>query len=455
MNVNVGPTLLVDVMEAMSRAHTETTCANAAFEVLTKNCTVAALEITLNEDGRARRIVAGTLGAPNRPHVRSMIVPLDDVGAASGRATLVFANTTTPPAFTDADLILLGRVLSAALRQVDAISRVATVSRMAHARIRQLDEHLKDAVLPTSIVAVAPMTRRLFIEIIPLVAKRDTSVLVLGETGTGKELVAHRIHELSHRARRPLVRINCGAIPSELVESTLFGHDPGAFTGALRRHIGVFERAHGGTLFLDEIGELPLGAQVKLLRVLESGELERLGGDRVLRVDVRIIAATHRDLRALVTQRLFREDLYYRLNVFPVHLPPLRERRVEIPALARQILSDLARRFGEPEPALDRRALARLGGYAWPGNVRELRNVLERSLLLRGQGTFEIDLPSLPRPTAHSFEQAARQSIEAALAASGGRVYGAGGAAALLGLKPTTLASKMKRLGVESRRSRR
>jgi transcriptional regulator with GAF, ATPase, and Fis domain len=446
--------LLVDLVEAMSRAHTETTCAGAAFEVLAKTCAVAGLEITLEEAGNgSRQIVTGAVTRAGRRTDRTSMIPLVNAGGASGRAVLVL--TAESPSFTPADLDLLGRVVAAALRQVDAISRVATVSRMAHAKIRQLDEHLKDAVLPKSIVAVAPATRRIFTETIPLVAKRDTGVLVLGETGTGKELVAHRIHELSHRARRPFVRVNCGAIPSELVESTLFGHEPGSFTGAARRHIGVFERAHGGTLFLDEVGELPLGAQVKLLRVLESGELERLGGDRLLRVDVRIIAATHRDLQGLVADRRFREDLYYRLNVFPIQLPPLRERPIEIAALARQILGDLARRFGVAEPALDRRALTRLRSHSWPGNVRELRNVLERSLLLQREGSFDVDLPSSPRAPAQSFEQSARQSIEAALLASGGRIYGNGGAAALLGLKPTTLASKMKRLGVASKQSPR
>jgi transcriptional regulator with GAF, ATPase, and Fis domain len=296
--------------------------------------------------------------------------------------------------------------------------------------------------------------RRIFGEVVPAIAKQSTTVLLLGETGTGKEVVAKRIHELSPRARRVYLRINCGAIPPTLLESALFGHERGAFTGALRAQAGVFERAHEGTLLLDEVGELSLDAQVRLLRVLESGELERVGGDRTLRVDVRVIAATHRNLEALAVDGQFRRDLFYRLSVFPIRIPPLRERVGDIEPLARHILDELSRAFGEPPPTLDRKAVTRLKAYAWPGNVRELENVLERSLILSRGGPLQIDLPS--PPTTRSpvrFEEAARRCIADALAASGGRIYGPKGAAAILGLKPTTLVSKMQRLEVSTKES--
>jgi transcriptional regulator with GAF, ATPase, and Fis domain len=291
--------------------------------------------------------------------------------------------------------------------------------------------------------------RRIFAEVVPAVAGQATTVLLLGETGTGKEVVAKRIHELSPRARRAYLRINCGAIPPTLLESALFGHERGAFTGALRAQAGVFERAHDGTLLLDEVGELSLDAQVRLLRVLETGELERVGGERTLHVDVRVIAATHRDLDAMVTEGRFRRDLFYRLGVFPIRIPPLRERTSDIEPLARLILGELSRAFGKEPPTLDLKTLKRLKSYGWPGNVRELENVLERSLILSRGGPLEVALPS--SATIRSpvrFEDAARRCIADALATTEGRIYGPNGAAAILGLKPTTLISKMQRLNV-------
>jgi transcriptional regulator with GAF, ATPase, and Fis domain len=418
------------LVEVLSRAHTETTCAQAACEVLGAQ----ALEIVLEPpDGAPRRFVVGDRDARGR----GAVFALTDVAGVTGRARVVGASA--PPAF--------GVILSAALRQVHAIARVAEASRRAHRASRELGDRLREATLPASIVAVAPATRRVFHELVPAVARRDVTVLVTGETGTGKEVVAQRIHDLSGRAKRAIVRVNCGAIPGELVESTLFGHERGAFTGAVRRQIGVFERAHTGTLFLDEIGELPLAAQAKLLRVLETGLIERVGGDRTIAVDARVIAASHRDLERLAREGSFRDDLYYRLSVFPIHVPPLRERSSEIAVLARRILGELA---GERAPRLDRRTIARLRAYTWPGNVRELRNVLERGLLLMEGGELRVDLPLERRADVTSFADTSRRCIEGALVASRGRIYGASGAAALLGLKPTTLASKMKRLGVRS-----
>jgi transcriptional regulator with GAF, ATPase, and Fis domain len=329
------------------------------------------------------------------------------------------------------------------------------VSRRAYAQSRELGDRLKE-LLPSSVIAVSPPMRRLFREVVPAVAKQSTTVLLLGETGAGKEVVAKRIHELSPRARRIYLRINCGAIPPSLLESALFGHARGAFTGAVRAQAGVFERAHEGTLLLDEVGELSLDAQVRLLRVLETGELERVGGDRTLRVDVRVIAATHRDLEAAAAEGKFRRDLFYRLSVFPIRVPPLRERVSDIEPLARHILGELSRAFGEPQPTLERKALARLRANGWPGNVRELENVLERSLILSRGGPLQINLPSTPTTRSPvRFEDAARRCIADALAASGGRIYGREGAAAILGLKPTTLVSKMQKLDVSAKGSAR
>jgi transcriptional regulator with GAF, ATPase, and Fis domain len=371
----------------------------------------------------------------------------DDAQAGSARVVLLSGAPAQPPELLDD----VARVLSAALRQLHALSRVASLSRRAHAQSRELGSLLDD-LLPSSVVAVSPSMRRIFGELVPAVARQSSTVLLLGETGAGKEVVARRIHELSTRARRAYLRVNCGAIPPTLLESTLFGHERGAFTGALRAQAGLFERAHEGTLLLDEIGELSPDAQVRLLRVLESGEVQRVGGERTLRVDVRVIAATHRDLEAMTRDGHFRPDLFYRLSVFPLLIPPLRERVADIAPLARHILAALARSFGQPMPRLDRPSLERLRAYSWPGNVRELENVLERSLILSKEGALVVDLPRPPaRVSPIRFDDAARKCIADALAASGGRIYGPAGAAAILGLKPTTLVSKMERLGLSTK----
>ncbi|MEW6256335.1 MAG: sigma 54-interacting transcriptional regulator [Pseudomonadota bacterium] len=296
---------------------------------------------------------------------------------------------------------------------------------------------------------------------VELVAPTDATVLVTGESGTGKELIARAIHEASERRERPLIRVNCAAIPRELFESEFFGHAKGAFTGALRDRIGRFELADRGTLFLDEVGEIPLELQSKLLRVLQEGQFERVGEERTRSVDVRIIAATNRDLRSEVRAGRFREDLFYRLNVMPVESAPLRERREDIPLLALHFLSSLRKPAGGPMQ-LSEGDMRRLTAYDWPGNVRELQNVMERGIILARNGRVLIDLPTMDRPppppaalaippgleTEEERRARLKASILAALAASGGKVSGPGGAAEQLGLKPTTLASRMKTLGI-------
>ena len=299
---------------------------------------------------------------------------------------------------------------------------------------------------------------------IELVAPTESNVLVLGESGTGKELVAREVHRRSRRADRPLIKVNCAAVPRELYESEFFGHARGAFTGALRDRAGRFELADGGTLFLDEVGEIPLELQAKLLRVLQEGELERVGEEKTRRVDVRLIAATNRDLRAESEAGRFRQDLYYRLSVFPVELPPLRKRPEDIPMLAGHFLRQSSQRLGRPVPEPSMAALQRLQAYEWPGNVRELQHVLERAAITSTRGVLSIDLPdppgagSSPSPgpgaSAEILTEAQMRAFEAenlraALRASRGKVYGPEGASAILGLKPTTLLSRLKVLGID------
>ena len=290
------------------------------------------------------------------------------------------------------------------------------------------------------------------------VAGVETTVLLMGETGTGKELVARAIHDASPRKERPLVKMNCGAIPQGLVESELFGHERGAFTGALQRRIGRFEMADRGTLFMDEVGELPGDIQVKLLRVLQEQEFERVGSARSQRVDVRLVAATNRDLETEVGAGRFRRDLFYRLNVFPVRIPPLRERATDIPLLVKHFLAQLQRKLAKPLQAVTDESLRRLKAYPWPGNIRELQNVLERACVMATSPLVEIDdaLPTATiaeRPVSTSvatLDDNERAHIRRALAVTGGRIHGPRGAANILDINPSTLRSRMEKLGIEA-----
>jgi PAS domain S-box-containing protein len=296
------------------------------------------------------------------------------------------------------------------------------------------------------------------------VSPTDASVLITGETGTGKELIARAIHSASRRKDKPLIKVNCAALPTGLVESELFGHERGAFSGAIARRVGRFELAHGGTIFLDEIGEIPLEIQVKLLRVLQEREFERVGGNQSIRTDVRVIAATNRDLKRAVSEGRFREDLYYRLNVFPVELPPLRERRDDIPLLTRFIVDRFAQRVGADIREVSSATLESLCAYSWPGNVRELENVVERAVVLARGGTLEIDAdlppargeaspaPQTGAPVTFGLRAAERQHIVAALDRANWVIEGARGAARILEMHPNTLRSRMKKLGIERQR---
>ncbi len=326
---------------------------------------------------------------------------------------------------------------------------------------------VRSAEGPDAIVGQSPAIGRVM-EKIDQVAATDSTVLIRGETGTGKELIARAIHQRGGRRDQPLVAVNCGAIAATLVESELFGHEKGAFTGAVARKIGKFELADGGTLFLDEIGDLSLELQVKLLRVLQEGELTRVGGSEGVKVDVRIIAATHRDLSAMVQAGSFRQDLYYRLNVFPLSVPPLRERREDIPLLVSHFATRYAERLGKRIEVIPEAVMTQLSGFHWPGNIRELANVIERSVIV-SQGTslqlaewvtgthVPVSTPPAVRPAAPAaggigggsgLLEIERQHILAMLERTRWKVSGPGGAAELLGLKPTTLEARMKKLGI-------
>jgi formate hydrogenlyase transcriptional activator len=282
------------------------------------------------------------------------------------------------------------------------------------------------------------------------VAPTDATVLLLGETGTGKELLAGVIHDLSPRRDRPMIKVNCAALPVTLMESELFGREKGAYTGAVSKQVGRFELADDSTIFLDEVGELPLETQAKLLRVMQEGSLERLGSPRTIQVQVRVIAASNRDLARMVADGRFRKDLYYRLNVFPIQIPPLRERREDIPALVWSFVEELARRMGKSVEAVSQRSLDALQRHAWPGNIRELRNAVERALITCQGSTLFIEPPTLSEPTVTcmTLEEVERAHILRVLEKTAWRVRGKNGAAAILGLPPTTLDSRMARLGI-------
>src|SRR6266550_444233 len=293
------------------------------------------------------------------------------------------------------------------------------------------------------------------LEQVERVAPTDSTVLIQGETGTGKELIARAIHNLSMRCGRPFIKLNCAAIPSGLLESELFGHEKGAFTGAINQKIGRFELADKGTLFLDEVGDIPAALQPKLLRVLQEQEFERLGGTRTHQVDVRLVAATNRDLAEMVKRGEFRSDLYYRLNVFPVLLPPLRERREDIPALVTHFVEILGRRMGREIEHIPTETMSALSSYQWPGNIRELQNLIERAVILSNDGVLPNPLPAAEAeqrapisPGATTLRDSERTLILQTLEAVGWVIGGPKGAAAKLGLARTTLIHKMQKLGI-------
>jgi transcriptional regulator with GAF, ATPase, and Fis domain len=361
-------------------------------------------------------------------------------------------------------LRMIADLAAASIANARAFEEIETLRAQLELENAYLREEVSDARAFGAIVGQSPALRGI-IQKVDLVAPTDASVLILGESGTGKELVAQEIHRRSQRRDRALVRVNCASVPRELYESEFFGHAKGAFTGAVRDRAGRFELANGGTLLLDEVGEIPLDLQSKLLRVLQERTYERVGEERTREVDVRLIAATNRDLKLEVEGGRFREDLFYRLNVFPIEVPPLRERTEDIPLLAEVFLERACRRFNRPCKGLSQGNILALRAYDWPGNVRELLNVVERAVITSRSGTICLDLPApqsarsvqSDATTASSsttvvadaeMKRRDRDNVLAALNQTNWQVHGAGGAAELLGIPPTTLASRIKRMGL-------
>ena len=366
---------------------------------------------------------------------------------------------------------IFGNYIGAAVANARAFEEIQRLKTQLEQQNAYLQEEVVEARAFGDLVGQGAALRQLVSQI-DLVAPTDASVLILGETGTGKELVAHEIHRRSQRKDKPLVRVNCASVPKDLFESEFFGHVRGSFTGAIKDRAGRFETAHGGTIFLDEIGEVPLEMQSKLLRVLQEKRYERVGDDRTRSADVRIIAATNRDLKQAVGAGRFREDLYYRLHVFPIQVAPLRERMDDIPLLAKRFVELSVRDLKCAKPRLTRAGVAKLQNYDWPGNVRELRNVIERAVILSRGGTLEFDLPIAtsssppPRPSSRveaqgdgtpgprflteaELQRRERDNLLAVLQQANWKIKGPDGAAELLGVKPSTLLARMGKWGLK------
>jgi len=391
-------------------------------------------------------------------------VPLLSKGRAFGTLNLASRRLD---AFSDGDADLLNRVAAQiaiavenalAFKEIDSLKDKLAVEKL------YLEEEIRSEFNFEEIIGESPAIKRALAQV-ELAAPGNTTVLILGETGTGKELIARAIHNLSPRRERTFVKINCAAIPSGLLESELFGHERGAFTGAVSQKVGRFELADRGTIFLDEVGDIPLELQPKLLRVLQEQEFERLGATRTVRVDVRLVAATNADLSRLVAERKFRSDLFYRLNVFPIQIPPLRDRREDISLLVRYFVQKFSRRLNKTVQYVPADAMDALVSYAWPGNIRELENLLERAVILSPGKELRVPLselrnaPAMPEaeesPLAAStaapvatLEEAERQHILRALRQTEWRIAGPRGAANLLGMKRTTLQARIRKLGI-------
>jgi formate hydrogenlyase transcriptional activator len=391
--------------------------------------------------------------------VRSaVILPLSVDGRVEGAVgfNAVRAERTWPPEVVHRLSVIAGVFgqLLARRRRDEALKAATDEAQRLKEQLQTENVYLRrearERLGPTRAMGQGAAVRRV-LEQIEQVAATDSTVLLLGETGTGKELFATQIHELSARRGRAMVRVNCAAIPATLIESELFGREKGAFTGALARQVGRFELADHSTIFLDEIGDLPPDVQVKLLRVLEERQIERLGSPRPITVDTRIIAATHRNLEQRIADGAFREDLYYRLSVFPIHVPPLRERVEDIPLLVWGFVEEFSKAFGKRVDAIDRDNLTALQQYAWPGNIRELRNVVERAMIGATGRRLSIPLPQATPAAARrspKLVDVEKEHIRAVLEGTGWRIRGAAGAAERLGLKPTTLETRMAKLGL-------
>jgi len=409
-------------------------------------------------------------------------VPLISPGRVSGVLNLASLEEN---AFTQADVELLGQVANQVAIAIEnflslyqivelhnkladeklslekAYAEISKLKDQLYEENQALREEIDQASMFEEIVGSSPALQRVLANVAK-VAPTDSTVLITGETGTGKELIARAIHRRSHRSERAFVKVNCAALPPSLIGSELFGHEKGAFTGALQRRLGRFELAEGGSIFLDEIGDLPPETQIALLRVLQEREFERVGGGEAIATDVRVIAATHRDLKAAAAAGTFRADLFYRLNVFPIEVPPLRERLEDIPLLVEYFIGRYASQAGKKIRNIHKKTLELFQSYAWPGNLRELQNVIERSVILCEGETLSVDsswlakesdtLQQASRPLTERLMDQEREIIESALAASKGRVAGSSGAAARVGMPPSTLEARIKALKIDKRR---
>jgi len=408
----------------------------------------------------ARRLLASRESAaatfPDPSDARRTLRATVSVGASESELAIVAASAD-PHFPTEIDLLLL----AVALNQANIVigrKFFETVVEENNLLRNEIDERL----LMGSVVGVSRAMRSVLASV-DKVAPTDATVLITGETGTGKELIAREIHRRSRRASGPLIAVHSAALPAGLIASELFGHERGAFTGAMQRRIGRFELANRGTLFLDEIGELPPEIQVALLRVLQERTFERVGGSQTLRTDARVIAATNRDLLKMASEGTFRTDLFYRFSVFPIHIPPLRERREDIPPLAEHFTRTFARRFDKPVTRISEASMDRMEQYSWPGNVRELENVIERAVILSHGAELVVAASLFPRqsgsagrngPLPMKIDEMEKSAIEQALSESGGRVGGHDGAATYLGLRPTTLYSKLRKYHIDPARFR-
>lgn len=390
----------------------------------------------------------------------NLSIPLRISSRVIGVISLVsFRETRNWPGDLITRLKLVGEMFAQALarkREQEKLLAAVAEIKVLKDRLERENAYLKQVAqvrLPQGLLSRSPSFRAV-IEEIEQVARTGSTVLLFGETGSGKEVLAQAIHDASGRKARPMIKVNCAALPATLIESELFGREKGAFTGALARQAGRFEIADGLTIFLDEVGELPLELQPKLLRVLQEGEFQRLGGTRTIKVDARVIAATNKQLGLAVSEGKFRQDLFYRLDVFPIEVPPLRERREDIPLLSWIFAKEFSNSMGKPIDEIADDSMAALIAYPWPGNIRELRNVIERAMILARGPTLHVKLghttlrPQLVNSSARTLEDAERGHILQTLEQCNWRIRGTSGAAALLDVKPTTLESRMKKLGI-------
>jgi transcriptional regulator with GAF, ATPase, and Fis domain len=415
--------------------------------------------------------------ALERVHLEDVHLVQEALDGASYRKDLDLEHRLVMPDGSIKRVHILGRALNQGAGKSSFVGAVMDITAMKNAfdEIKILRDQLYKENLALreeiditrmfeEIVGSAPALQAVLSQVAK-VAPTDSTVLITGETGTGKELVARAIHKRSERSSRAFVSVNCAAIPRDLIASELFGHEKGAFTGATQRRLGRFESAEGGTIFLDEVGELPAETQISLLRVLQEREFQRVGGNESFQIDVRVVAATNRNLEAAIVEGGFRDDLFYRLNVFPIEVPPLRQRKEDIPLLVEYFIDRYASKAGKKITGINKRSLELLQSYAWPGNIRELQNVIERSVIICDSENLSVDETWLGRralsadspaqPLSGRLAAQEKEMIEAALAESNGRVSGPSGAAARLGIPQSTLDSKIKSLKINKQRFRR